>query len=122
MPISVAGESAQRLTASKEQSRLQNNLEAGGIKCSTPHGIKGTIALLALMLLQQFENVLNASRHQRNNRYSESSTQDCNFWCSTPHGIKGTIADIAIQKDALLHGAQRLTASKEQSHSIPSLA
>src|SRR5262249_48203249 len=82
--------------------------------CSTPSGIKGTIAYGSMLSLAP-RNVLNAFRHQRNNRYpvlisgthnrgaqrlpaSKEQSQGrmtlllFTILCSTPSGIKGTIA------------------------------
>ena len=62
------------------------------IKCSTPYGIKGTIAVGFGMFF----------------------TLLC-YACSTPYGIKGTIAAVLWISPVVLISAQRLTASKERS-------
>src|SRR5262249_59446800 len=84
-------------------------------KCSTPSGIKGTIALLRLAGQSLPKEVLNAFRHQRNNRLIRPYLSFPPGQCSTPSGIKGTIARKRHTVFTSGKRAQRLPASKEQS-------
>src|SRR5262249_31835396 len=61
------------------------------------------------------KGVLNASRHQRNNRGLIGQTPQLTDWCSKPHGIKGTIAPQNNNDPAWADGGQRPKPSKEQS-------
>ena len=86
-------------------------------RCSTPYGIKGTIALdpvslgtlhsvlnalrhqrndrtIADRLCLLADAVLNALRHQRNDRKNSRQFKKQSNECSTPYGIKGTIAPV----------------------------
>ncbi len=82
---------AQRLSASKEQSRINAPFGIPALpKCSTPVGIKGTITKQP-RLLRRAPAVLNACRHQRNNHKCPPPPSEKLLVCSTPVGIKGTI-------------------------------
>jgi len=106
------------LNASRHQRNnrvFDGDMRLGFAPCSTPHGIKGTIASNGLCSMGESSSVLNASRHQRNNRGRPWNGLLDEFMCSTPHGIKGTIAFARHPDLAHSTSAQRLTASKEQS-------
>ena len=63
--------------------------------CSTPYGIKGTIATVPLGALKVFLSAqrLTASKERSLGGWSDEYSHQ-NIPCSTPYGIKGTIASL----------------------------
>ena len=81
--------SAQRLTASEVQQRLNNASYASATSCSTPYGIRGSAEPLEWIKGTR-RLVLNALRHQRFSSCGSWNADATLLSCSTPYGIRGS--------------------------------
>ena len=92
------------------------------IPCSTPRGITGKIASRRRHTVDDFDCVLNASRHHRKNRLFRCCDGCHLVRCSTPRGITGKIAlNVQNHRSNVSLRAQRLAASQEKSRGLASV-
>ena len=85
------------------------------LRCSTPYGIKGTIATGRLLHRWQTTCAQRLTASKERSQFVIAQLKARGIVCSTPYGIKGTIAGRNSRCRSCARRAQRLTASKERS-------
>ena len=88
--------SAQRLTASEVQQRLNNASYASATSCSTPYGIRGSAEALLSSTLRPNGRAQRLTASEVQQQGGVEGLDLCPL-CSTPYGIRGSAARTALE-------------------------